>query len=156
VHRISVLPDAQNRWMNPDLKVYATVIYIDGAAEWLKPGMSAEVEIIVDNLEDVVQVPLQAVNLESNEQVCYVNTAAGPQRRVVETGPYSSAMIVINKGVSPGEEVLLRSPKAPEKEGAEKSAAEGKNGDKKKPEKTEKDPPAKNDAAPAPKEGGAS
>ena len=36
VYRIAVLPDAQNRWLNPDLKVYSTNIHIDGEYDWLK------------------------------------------------------------------------------------------------------------------------
>ena len=35
VERIAVLPDAQNRWLNPDLKVYSTKINIDGEYDWL-------------------------------------------------------------------------------------------------------------------------
>jgi RND family efflux transporter MFP subunit len=146
VHRISVLPDSQNRWMNPDLKVYATIIYIDGNNEWLKPGMSAEAEIIVDKLEDVVQVPLQAVTLENNQQVCYVSTALGHERRVVETADYNTAMIVVTKGVNPGEKVLLRSPNTSGKETPDSPSTEGK-GDK------EKQPDEKGKAGDAPKEG---
>ena len=138
VHRISVLPDSQNRWMNPDLKVYATIIYIDGSQDWLKPGMSAEAEIIVDNLEDVVQVPLQAVTLENNQQVCYVSTALGNERRVVETGAYNTGMIVVTKGVSPGEKVLLRSPNTPEKEASDKASKDEKDAKDEKKEKSDK------------------
>jgi multidrug resistance efflux pump len=36
VIKVGVLPDSQNRWMSPDLKVYATTISIDGAREWVK------------------------------------------------------------------------------------------------------------------------
>jgi len=53
-----VLPDSQNRWLNPDLKVYLTTITIDGTHDWVKPGMSAKVEILVDRLADVVYVPV--------------------------------------------------------------------------------------------------
>ncbi len=155
VHRISVLPDSQNRWMNPDLKVYATIIYIDGSQDWLKPGMSAEAEIIVDKLEDVVQVPLQAVTLENNQQVCYVSTPLGSERRVVETGAYSTAMIVVTKGVTPGEKVLLRSPNTPEKEASDKAAQDEKDGKNDKSDKAGKDAkPGKGDTIPVAKGAG--
>jgi HlyD family secretion protein len=36
VTKVGVLPDSQNRWMNPDLKVYLTTVAIDGAHEWVK------------------------------------------------------------------------------------------------------------------------
>ncbi|MEX2130970.1 MAG: HlyD family efflux transporter periplasmic adaptor subunit, partial [Pseudohongiellaceae bacterium] len=62
VTRVAVVADSASSFMNPDLKVYPTVVKIEGTYEWLRPGMSAEVEILVDTLEDVVYVPLQAVS----------------------------------------------------------------------------------------------
>lgn len=109
VFRIAVLPDSQNRWMNPDLKVYATSITIDGQHEWLKPGMSAEGEIIIEVLKDVVKVPLQAVSQEGKETVVYV-VGLALERRVIETGAFDTTFIEIKKGLEPGEVVALRSP----------------------------------------------
>ena len=57
VTKVGVLPDSQNRWMNPDMKVYLTTITINGTNDWLKPGMSAKVEILANCLSDVVYVP---------------------------------------------------------------------------------------------------
>ncbi len=51
VTKVGVLPDSQNRWMNPDLKVYNTTIAINGTYDWVKPGMSAKVEILVNKLD---------------------------------------------------------------------------------------------------------
>src|SRR5687768_4559544 len=45
VTKVGVLPDSQNQWMNPDMKVYLTTITINGTHDWLKPGMSSKVEI---------------------------------------------------------------------------------------------------------------
>lgn len=109
VNRIAVLPDSQNRWMNPDLKVYATSILIEGHHEWLKPGMSAEAEIVIDVLEDVVKVPLQAVFQEGDETVVYV-ASTGMERRPVETGSFDTTYIEIQSGLSAGEVVALRAP----------------------------------------------
>jgi len=112
VEKIAVIPDSQNRWINPDLKVYSTTIFIDGAHPWLKPGMSAEAEIIVEQLDDVVQVPLQAVHTDKGERVCYVVQDGAVDRRPVETGAYNEVFIQIRSGVEPGEAVLLRAPGA--------------------------------------------
>ena len=109
VYRIAVLPDSQNRWMNPDLKVYATAISIDGQYDWLKPGMSAEAEIIIETLENVVKVPLQAVNQEGNESVVYV-VDGGLKRRPVVTGSFDTTFIEIKDGLREGETVALRAP----------------------------------------------
>ncbi len=84
VTKVGVLPDSQNRWMNPDIKVYLTTITIDGTHDWLKPGMSAKVEILVNQLEDVVYVPVQAVSPDDGKQVCYV--ASGLQAGAARSG----------------------------------------------------------------------
>jgi multidrug efflux pump subunit AcrA (membrane-fusion protein) len=114
VDRIAVLPDSQNRWMNPDLKVYDTRVVIDGTSDWIKPGMSAEVEIIVAQLSEVLYIPLQAVNNENGEQVCYVAGLTGNARRVIKTGEFNDSFIEVKSGLEPGDRVLLRAPVEPE------------------------------------------
>jgi hypothetical protein len=120
VTKVGVLPDSQNRWMNPDLKVYLTTISIEGTADWMKPGMSAKVEIIVDRLADVVYVPIQAVAPQQGKQFCYVSRAQGSEPREVEIGQFSDSFIEIKKGVKEGEVVLLRRPDTATPEGGEK------------------------------------
>ena len=114
VTKVAVLPDSQNRWMNPDVKVYETVIRIEGPHDWLKPGMSAQVEILVKELPDVLYVPIQSVAPSNGQRVCYVAGLGGPKRRVVETGEYNNEFIEIRKGLEEGEDVLLRAPTEPE------------------------------------------
>jgi multidrug resistance efflux pump len=110
VNKIGLLPDSQNRWMNPDLKVYTTEIAIGGLFDWLKPGMSAEVEIVVETLPSVIQVPMQAVQVREGQSVCYVAGALSTEKRVVETGAFNTSMVEIKSGLSAGEVVLLRPP----------------------------------------------
>ena len=110
---VGVLPDSQNRWMNPDLKVYLTTISIEGSQDWLKPGMTAKVEIMINRLNDVVHVPVQCVVTENEEQVCYIARRGRAERRVVTTGDFNDEFIVVKSGVQEGEQVLLRPPNSP-------------------------------------------
>ncbi|MHC4664712.1 MAG: HlyD family secretion protein, partial [Planctomycetota bacterium] len=48
VAHIAPLPDAQSMWMNPDLKVYNTEVYLDSNDPGLRTGMSCKAEIIID------------------------------------------------------------------------------------------------------------
>ena len=112
VTKVGVLPDSQNRWMNPDLKVYVTTITINGTYDWIKPGMSAKVEILVDHLNDVVHVPIQAVAPSEGKQVCYVVHGLKPEKREVEIGQFNDEFIEIRKGLNEGEKVLLRQPES--------------------------------------------
>ena len=109
VTKVGVLPDSENRWMNPDMKVYLTTITVDGLHDWLKPGMSAKIEIMVDRLDDVVYVPIQAITPIEGKRVCYVLNGK-PEPREVEVGQFNDEFIEIKKGMKEGEKVLLRPP----------------------------------------------
>ncbi|MBI2421989.1 MAG: efflux RND transporter periplasmic adaptor subunit [Candidatus Hydrogenedentes bacterium] len=105
VMKVSVLPDSENRWMNPDLKVYKTTIAIDGTYDWLKPGMTAEVEIFVTELKNVLYVPVQAVTTEKEDHIVFLSSG---EKRKVETGQFNDLYVEIKTGLDEGDEVLLR------------------------------------------------
>jgi len=110
VYNIAVLPDSENRWINPDLKTYPTKIVIDGKHDWLKPGMNAEAEIVVDVLANVVQVPIQAVVSDGGEEVVFLDKVAGAERSAVVTGEFNESFIEIKEGLKPGQQILLLPP----------------------------------------------
>jgi multidrug resistance efflux pump len=137
VTKISVLPDSGQRWMNPDIKLYPCTVSIEGTFEWLKPSMTAQVEIMVKQLPDVVYVPIQAVFPEGGKRVCHVvDGFGGTQSRVVETGEMNKDFIEIKSGLKEGERVMLRAPQT--------NASAGKSDDEKgqgKKERAEGDKP---------------
>ena len=112
VAKVGVLPDSQNMWANPDMKVYLTTVNIDGTHDWLKPGMSAKVEILAHHLTNVVYVPVQSVALAGGKQVCYVAGGLKPDRREVQIGEANDEFVEIKSGLKEGEVVLLRPPGA--------------------------------------------
>jgi multidrug efflux pump subunit AcrA (membrane-fusion protein) len=117
VTKVGVLPDSQNRWMNPDLKVYLTTITVDGTQDWVKPGMSSKVEILVDKIDNCVYVPVQAVSPDGGKQVCYIGRGSNPERREVQIGEFNDEFIEIKTGLHEGDMVLLRPPQAAETQG---------------------------------------
>lgn len=110
VSKVAILPDAQSRWLNPDLKVYSTGVTIDEVVDSLKPGMSAKVEIIVARLEDVLSVPIQAVSMREGREVCYVVHSREVEVRPVEIGISNDKFVEIKGGLEEGEKVLLLPP----------------------------------------------
>lgn len=113
ISQIAVMPDAQRGWLSPDLKVYETEVEITGDASGLRSGMSCNAEIIVQELDDAMYVPLQAVTRVAGESVVYVPSAEGPQARKVEVGYDNNRMIQLVSGVQQGERVLLDPPLGP-------------------------------------------
>ncbi|MBL7187639.1 MAG: efflux RND transporter periplasmic adaptor subunit [Phycisphaerae bacterium] len=104
VFRVGALPSNKSRYMNPDLKLYETTVAIKETYEWLKPGMTAELEIYIEDLENIVFVPMQAVTAHQGKRVCYL---ASGERRAVETGEFNEMYIEIKSGLNEGDEVLL-------------------------------------------------
>jgi HlyD family secretion protein len=110
VQRIAPLPDPQSMWMNPDLKVYNTDIHLEGNIPSLRTGMSCKVEIIVEQYEDVVYVPVQTVLRVSGESTVFVVKDNSIEERKVEVGLDNRRMIKIVTGLSEGEHVLMAPP----------------------------------------------
>lgn len=121
VMKVAVIPDG-NRWFNPDSKTYQTTIQLSGSREWLKPGMSAKVEIQVKQLPDVVYVPLQAVSQRDGKQVVFL-PGSPPVLREVEIGEYNDEFIEIKKGLAAGDILLLRPPDEQRQAGEDTSKA---------------------------------
>lgn len=98
-------------WMS-DVKVYQTVVAIDGTVAHLKPGMSAEVTIFADETpEPVLVIPLQAVVgtiAMGKERKCFVLDADGrPQERSILLGMNNEKMVEVRQGLAEGDKVAL-------------------------------------------------
>lgn len=110
ISKVAVLPDSNASRYNPSLKVYPATVEIEGTHDFLKPGMSAKVEIIVDELEDVTYVPVQSVFVENQEHFVFQKTLGGYDRKPVEIGANNNDFIEIKKGLDKGDEVFLKMP----------------------------------------------
>ncbi len=110
VLEVAPLPDQQRGWMNPDLKIYTTLVRIDGTHDFLRTRMSCKVEILVRELHDVVIVPIQVVANRQGRKICHIATPQGPQEREVETGAFNDTFVQIVSGLEAGEEVLMNPP----------------------------------------------
>ena len=111
VTKVAVLPDSNASRYNPSLKVYPATIEIDGAHDWLKPGMTAKVEIIVNELEDVVYVPVQSIFVEDDRHYVFVDDGGRNTKRPVTIGEHNDEFIQILAGIEEGDSVLLNTPK---------------------------------------------
>ena len=69
-----------------------------------------EVEILIEELNDVLYIPIQAVTYEGDKQICYVMSDGNLEKRVVTLGSYTEEFIEITGGLEEGEEVLLLAP----------------------------------------------
>ncbi|MBB5031908.1 efflux RND transporter periplasmic adaptor subunit [Prosthecobacter vanneervenii] len=114
VAELAVLPDSSSSRYTPNLKVYPCTIHINGYHPWMKPGMNAKVEIIVNQLADVLYVPVQSIEVEQDHHYCYVNKNGTLERREVSTGLFNDEFIEVRNGLQGGEAVALALPKKAE------------------------------------------
>lgn len=110
VAKIAPMPDNERRWMNEDLKEYPTDVLIDGGAGELKNGMGCKVEIVVEQYEKAVYVPVQCVVRVAGESCVWVRGRNGDERRAVKTGLSNNRFVRILEGLAAGEEVSLAPP----------------------------------------------
>ena len=88
---------------------YDTIVTIDELPEGLaiKPGMTAEVDILVGTFEDVIAVPVGAVTEHFEQTYVYLANGIDYERRKVETGRMTHSFIEVTEGLKEGETVAL-------------------------------------------------
>lgn len=102
---------SQQDWMSADVKTYQTMVAVDEQVEGLKPGMSAEVTILVDSaLDNVLTIPVQAIigtPAMGRTRKCFVLTPEGPEEREIVVGGSNEKMAEVKSGLTEGEAVVL-------------------------------------------------
>ena len=93
-------------WWTGNVVKYDTIIELP-SVEGLKPGMSAEVEVILERHTDVLTIPVAAVVETEAGAFCWVKTADAVQRRALQLGDSNDSFIVVKAGLKEGEEVVL-------------------------------------------------
>jgi len=110
VDKVSLLPDTQSRWGNPNLKVYNTEVVITDPLPDVKPGVSARAEIVITNIANALSVPIQAVTTLQGKQVVYARRGGRDVATPVEVGMFNTRFIELTSGVEAGDRVLLSPP----------------------------------------------
>ncbi len=107
VAKIAPLPDAESIYFNPDWKVYNTEIYIDGDGSLLRTGMNCRAEIIVEQYQDVVYIPIQSVLRVNGKSTVFIVQDNNTELRTVELGMDNNNMVSIMSGLTDGEDIQL-------------------------------------------------
>ena len=72
--------------------------------------MSCSLEILVDDLTDVLHVPVQSIFLDAGEPVCLMAGTRPTEKRSVSLGLSNGKWVEVQSGVSQGEVVLMAQP----------------------------------------------
>jgi multidrug efflux pump subunit AcrA (membrane-fusion protein) len=99
---------APTSWFNSNVKEYETKIAINEANSKLRPGLTAEVKIFVERLDDVIQVPVQAVFEHGGLHYAAVaEDGKPPVAQQVTIGSTNDSFVVIEEGLTEGQHVVL-------------------------------------------------
>lgn len=88
-----------------NIAVFYVTVNVPNPDRKLRPGMTAEGEIISQEIPDAVLIPVKAV--EKVRTRAYVQVQGETDRRRVKTGPDDGVNIVITDGLKSGEVVIL-------------------------------------------------
>ncbi|HDZ79192.1 MAG TPA: HlyD family efflux transporter periplasmic adaptor subunit [Gammaproteobacteria bacterium] len=77
----------------------------------LRPGMTARTRIQTAKLEDVVRVPVEAVFYSGDQAVSFLWKMNKAEAIAIEIGPSDGQFVVVTKGLSGGEKLLLHDPR---------------------------------------------
>ncbi|WP_435021571.1 efflux RND transporter periplasmic adaptor subunit [Tundrisphaera sp. TA3] len=106
----SVAPMADpNSMFSSDIKVYTTQIAIesDASALNLRPGMTAQVEILVTELDDVLSVPVMSILEYKGKDYVFIRKGEEYKRVEVTPGVSNDQHVEIKKGLISGDQVAL-------------------------------------------------
>ena len=93
-------------WWQGKVKKYVTIVKIDGQPG-LKPGMTAEVEILGARYEDVFKVPVAAVIEQNGAFYCWVKKGEGHERRPLVIGPSNDQFVIVRDGLAEEDQLVL-------------------------------------------------
>jgi len=113
---------AVNKQGSTKIKVFPVAIYLNETDKNLLPGLTVSCRIIIDKIEDVLYVPIDAVYTEGGVNFVYKKTATGFKKVEVETGRSNSDYTIIVDGLDEGDVVALTDPFYEEKKEVEATA----------------------------------
>ena len=107
VVEVKPLPDPISTF-STDVKVYTTLVEIENGHEGLRPGLTADVTILIERRDDVISVPVQSVIKYRGNWHIWVQLPDGSwENRAVEVGATNSKYLEVTEGLVEGDRVAL-------------------------------------------------
>ena len=91
----------------------------------LRPGLLADVQIIVEKIPNAINIPMQAVFEKDGKPVVFIKKGSKFEQRAIKPLKRSENIMTIAEGVQPGDVIALADPTAKKGEKKEKGGGGG-------------------------------
>lgn len=106
---------AQNKDNRSNIKVFPIEIIVNEYNKNLLPGLTVSCRIIVDEVPNVIYIPLEALRVEGEKNYVYKKSVNGYDKVEVQVGRTNSDYVIVEKGLDRGDKVALVDPTSLEK-----------------------------------------
>lgn len=103
---------ARSKSKESRVKVFDVVVELDGHDEKLMPGMTVSCQLLVEKISDVLYVPIPAVSEQNGKPVVHRRIGRSFKPQPVVLGSENDVYVVVESGLSEGDEIALVDPNA--------------------------------------------
>jgi HlyD family secretion protein len=108
---VNLIPSlAKYKRRDSKIKIFPVEILVRGSSKKLMPGITVSCKIIVDKIDDVLYIPLEAIHKKENIEFVYVKSGSTYNKVEVATGLANNDFIIIDKGLKENDLVALSDP----------------------------------------------
>jgi HlyD family secretion protein len=107
---------AINKDGDTKIKVFPVDILVNKKSDKLLPGLTVSCRILIDKINNVIFIPLDALKSDGIEDYVFRKTKNGFEKVKVETGASNADFVIITKGLKAGDMVAMADPFAKENE----------------------------------------
>ena len=101
---------AQNLDNKTKIKIFPVQIGIEGQSKTLLPGLTVSCKIVVNEIPDVLFIPLEALFNEQGIDYVYVKSGSGFKRRNIKTGAINADYAIVAEGLDENDLIALSNP----------------------------------------------
>lgn len=102
----SIAPEGEKE---ESIVTYEVIIEVENRELSLRPMMTANVDILTDDLSDVITIPLETLQSEKGDDVVYVDEEGQRKKRKVRVAFRTESQAVVTQGLEEGDRVILPS-----------------------------------------------
>jgi HlyD family secretion protein len=124
---ISIANLAQFKGGNSKIKIFPVEILINGKSEKFLPGMTVSCRIIVDKIDSVLYIPLEAIFVEGDKNYVYDRSGNSYRKKEVVIGQRNNDFVIIKEGLDPDAILALADPFPEKNRSGKKLIADEKN-----------------------------